>query len=109
MDETKRLLWEERFKEQASSGMTVEAWCTQNQIASYTFYYWKQRIRKAKMEPMEKDAAAPLFAKLEMPVAADERIPATGLIIRWQGFELMLSDHNDISLATQFIRQLSQS
>jgi len=109
MDETKRLLWEERFKEQASSGMTVEAWCTQNQIASYTFYYWKQRIRKAKMEPMEKDAAAPLFAKLEMPAASDERITKAGLIIRWRGFELILSDHSDISLATQFIRQLSQT
>ena len=109
MDETKVMLWEERFEEQATSGMTVEAWCTENQITRYTFYYWKQRIRKAKMEPLEKDAVAPLFAKLEMPAASDERIPAAGLIIRWRGFELVLSDHRDISLATQFIRQLSQS
>ena len=62
MDESKRQLWEERFEEQVNSGMTVDAWCTQNQIASYTFYYWKQRIRKAKMEPMEKETEAPLFA-----------------------------------------------
>lgn len=28
MDESKRQLWEERFEEQANSGMTVDAWCT---------------------------------------------------------------------------------
>lgn len=71
MDESKRLLWEEHFKEQAFSGMTVEAWCTQNQIDSYTFYSWKQRIRKAKMEPIEKETEAPLFAKLEMPTDSE--------------------------------------
>ena len=109
MDESKRQLWEERFEEQANSGMTVDAWCTSKQLNKYTYYYWKQRIRKAKMEPMEKEIAAPLFAKLEMPAASDERIPATDLIIRWRSFELVLSDPYDISLATQFIRQLSQS
>ena len=109
MDESKRQLWEARFEEQANSGMTVDAWCTSKQLNKYTYYYWKQRVRKAKMEPMKKEIAAPLFAKLEMPAASDERIPAAGLIIRWRGFELILSDHRDISLATQFIRQLSQS
>ena len=109
MDESKRQLWEERFEEQANSGMIDDAWCTQKQLSKYTFYYWKQRIRKEKMERVEKDAAAPLFAKLEMPTASDERIPVAGLIIRWRGFELVLSDPHDISLATQFIRQLSQS
>ena len=109
MDESKRQLWEERFEEQANSGMTVDAWCTSKQLNKYTYYYWKQRIRKSKMEPLEKDAVAPLFAKLEMPTASDERTRAAGLIIKWRGFELILSDHRDISLATQFIRQLSQS
>jgi hypothetical protein len=109
MDESKRQLWEARFEEQANSGMTVDAWCTSKQLNKYTYYYWKQQIRKAKMEPMEKDTTAPLFAKLEMPATSDERIPAAGLIIRWRGFELVLSDPDDISLATQFIRQLSQS
>ena len=109
MDETKRLLWEGRFEEQRSSSMTVEAWCTENQITRYTFYYWKQRIRKAKMEPKEKGTAAPLFAKLEMPAASGERITEAGRIIRWRGFELILSDDRDIHLATEFIRQLSQS
>ena len=109
MDESKRQLWEGRFEEQANSGMTVDAWCTSKQLNKYTYYYWKQRIRKAKMESMEKDATTPLFAKLEMPTASDERTRAAGLIIKWRGFELILSDHSDISLATQFIRQLSQS
>jgi len=109
MDESKKQLWEERFEEQSNSEMTIDAWCSQNQISKHTFYYWKQRIRKDKMEGVEKNTASPLFAKLEMPATTAERITEAGLIIRWRGFELILSDHRDISLATQFIRQLSQS
>lgn len=109
MDESKKQLWEERFEEQSNSEMTIDAWCSQNQIGKHTFYYWKQRIRKDKMEGVEKNTASPLFAKLEMPATAAERITEAGLIIRWRGFELILSDHRDISLATQFIQQLSQS
>ena len=82
MDESKRQLWEARFEEQANSGMTVDAWCTSKQLNKYTYYYWKQRVRKAKMEPMKKEIAAPLFAKLEMPAASDETTQASGLIIR---------------------------
>ena len=109
MDESKRQLWEERFEEQSNSGMTIDAWCSQNQISKHTFYYWKQRIRKEKMERIVKNTASPLFAKLEMPAASDDQITEAGLIIRWRSFEMVLSDQRDISLATQFIRQLSQS
>jgi len=35
MDESKRQLWEERFEEQANSGMTVDAWCTSKQLETY--------------------------------------------------------------------------
>jgi|GEM_PF-704803 len=103
MDESKRQLWEGRFEEQANSGMIDDAWCTQKQLSKYTYYYWKQRIRKEKTESIEKNTATPLFAKLEMPTDSDERITKARLIIRWQGFELILSDHSDIGLATQFI------
>ncbi|WP_414150378.1 IS66 family insertion sequence element accessory protein TnpA [Acetobacterium carbinolicum] len=109
MVESKRQLWKERFEEQSNSEMTIDAWCSQNQISKHTFYYWKQRIRKDKMDRVEENTASPLFAKLEMPATAAERITEAGLIIRWRGFELILSDQRDISLATQFIRQLSQS
>ena len=109
MDESKKQLWEERFEEQSNSEMTIDAWCSQNQISKHTFYYWKQRFRKEKMESIEKNTTTPLFAKLEMRAASDDRIMEAGLIIRWRGFELIVSDHRDISLATQFIRQLSQS
>lgn len=108
MNETKRKLWEERFEERASSGMTVEAWCSKNQITRHTFYYWKQRIRKAKMDPVEKETTAPMFAKLEMLPASRERTAEGRLTIRWREFELILSELNDIPLAAQFIKQISR-
>lgn len=57
MVESKRQLWEARFKEQSDSGMSIDAWCSQNQISKHTFYYWKQRIRKKQMEGVEKNTA----------------------------------------------------
>lgn len=109
MDESKRQLWVERFDEQANSGMTIDAWCTKQQLSKYTFYYWKQRIRKEKLESMVENTPASMFAKLEISSVQDDRVSKAGLVIRWQGFEMVLTDHRDITLATQFIRQLSQS
>lgn len=58
---------------------------------------------------MAKNTSAPMFAKLKMPPAPGEKTLAAGLISKWRGFELILSDPNDIALAAQFIRQISQS
>ena len=36
-------VWTERVRECHTSGMTVKAWCEQNNINQKTYYYW-QRI-----------------------------------------------------------------
>lgn len=38
--------WAPIIKECKSSGMTVKAWCAQNNVNEKQFYYWQRRIRE---------------------------------------------------------------
>lgn len=38
--------WASRFQEQASSGLTVKAWCTENNISIHTYNYWKHLLKQ---------------------------------------------------------------
>ena len=36
--------WAERIAECRSSGMSVRAWCRENEISEKTYYYWQRRL-----------------------------------------------------------------
>lgn len=44
LDSQKMQQWKERFKKFRSSGMTVEQFCSNEQVSANTFYYWKKRV-----------------------------------------------------------------
>lgn len=37
--------WTALFKEQASSGLTVKAWCLEQGISIHTYNYWKHQLK----------------------------------------------------------------
>ncbi len=37
--------WATLFKEQASSGLTVKAWCMEHDISIHTYNYWKHQLK----------------------------------------------------------------
>lgn len=37
--------WAARFQEQADSGLTVKAWCTENNVTIHTYNYWKHKLK----------------------------------------------------------------
>jgi hypothetical protein len=39
-----RRTWEERIQNQRSSGLSIQRWCLENQIAPHLFHYWRGRI-----------------------------------------------------------------
>ena len=39
----KKIEWEEKIRQQRESGLSIERWCEQNQIATHVFHYWKTR------------------------------------------------------------------
>lgn len=42
--------WASRFQEQASSGLTVKAWCAENNITIHTYNYWKHKLKQEYVE-----------------------------------------------------------
>lgn len=42
--------WASRFQEQASSGLTIKAWCMENNISIHTYNYWKHLLKQEYIE-----------------------------------------------------------
>lgn len=47
--------WSTKFQEQASSGLTVKEWCSQNNISVHAFYYWKRIAKEAYVDSIIPD------------------------------------------------------
>ncbi|MCD8249451.1 MAG: hypothetical protein LUC60_06325 [Lachnospiraceae bacterium] len=45
LHQAKLAQWAVRCKEQTDSGLTVKAWCEQNNISVYTYNYWKHQLK----------------------------------------------------------------
>lgn len=56
--ETKRAIrlreWSEMYRVYQSSGKTVSAWCTEQELSVKTFYYRLRKIRESALETTEK-------------------------------------------------------
>ncbi len=53
--------WAARFQEQAASGLTVKAWCAENNVTIHTYNYWKHKLKLEYVDsllPAEHDIAA---------------------------------------------------
>ncbi|HEX3029732.1 MAG TPA: hypothetical protein VHT34_10615 [Clostridia bacterium] len=67
-------LWTTRIKECRKSGMTVVAWCEQNNIGVKTYYYWMRKIKREVFESLSSDTQtitgsnALVFSKINPPV-----------------------------------------
>ena len=78
----KKLEWETKIREQQESGLSIDRWCRQNQIASCTFHYWKDR----------------LFPKKKLTRSDFTELPAsqgTGICIEYQGMRVLIDKSFD--------------
>lgn len=44
ISDTRRATWQRLLAEQQASGLSVVAWCFQQDIREQTFYYWRKRL-----------------------------------------------------------------
>ncbi len=59
------LEWAARFTDQKASGLTVRAWCEQNQISFHKYNYWKHILKEEVV-----DQALPDIVPLALPASA---------------------------------------
>ena len=62
--------WAECLKEQRNSGMTIRAWCEENNVGEKAFYYWQRKFRNEVCNIIEQNApkalALPSFAEIRI-------------------------------------------
>ena len=56
--------WAARFTDQKASGLTVRAWCEQNQISFHKYNYWKHILKEEVV-----DQALPDIVSLTLPAS----------------------------------------
>lgn len=101
MNQDNKNLWKKRIKEQTASGMSMAAWCRQNQITKSAFYYWKKRLREDTV-----DTHSSFFTELKLPDSAFQPEGKAGLQLRWRDYSFLVSNSSELSLVVQFIRQV---
>lgn len=73
--------WASHFKEQASSGLTVKVWCTQNNISIHTYNYWKHQLKLEYIDSVLPDIV-PLTDCLPVPCGSPmttaDSLPCSG-------------------------------
>ena len=70
--------WSTKFQDQASSGLTVKEWCSQNNVSVYAFYYWKRIAKEAYVDSIIPDivpVASSLQAFSETSVDTPQQLP----------------------------------
>ena len=70
--------WSTKFQDQASSGLTVKEWCSQNNVSVYAFYYWKRIAKEAYVDSIIPDivpVASSLPAFSETSIDTPQPLP----------------------------------
>jgi transposase-like protein len=88
--------FEERMRlvrEQRESGLTVRAWCCENNIKESSFYYWLRETRKAALQINEakKPEAEHALVRVELParVTSDAgSVPCSAIRLQYKGVML---------------------
>ena len=87
ISEEKRSFWETKIQEQKSSGISIAAWCQQQQISRSSFHYWKNLIYKTTSLTPE--------SFTELSSTND-----TGIFFEYRGIRIFVEKHFDLSTLT---------
>ena len=76
--------WASRFADQKASGLTVRDWCSQNNLSTHKYNYWKHQLKEAVT-----DQVLPDIAPLSLPItnSANGMSSQYQIIIFLKGYE----------------------
>ena len=105
MESEKILLWEQRLEDIKRSDLTVDEWCTKNQISKHAYYYWRRKI----LDSMTDDKTT-CFAEVThlMEISKDNSKEVDGLVVNNRYCSLTIHNENEAVLAAVFIKELDE-
>ena len=77
--ESNQQVWSGRLQEQATSGLSIRAWCGREGLTESTFHYWRKRLSSAS-RPVTTLIALPNVGPQAAPVC--EVVTPLGYVIR---------------------------
>ena len=106
MESEKFLLWKQRLKEIKQSDLTVDEWCSRNQVSKYAYYYWRKKIHAS----MNNDNKTTCFAEIThlMETSYYDGETVDGLVIDNRYCSLTIHNKNEAVLAAFFIKELCE-
>lgn len=88
--------WRELLQNQQSSGLSMAAFCRQQDLRQKSFYYWRRKLMKANVVPSD-------FIHVQMPV----RTMSSRCVLKVGAAELSVSDAVSPSWLAQVLRALA--
>lgn len=101
--EQKHLLWKERISEYESSGLSVPAWCKEQQIPAHQMRYWLRKFRDAETNHSKSDKAASRWVELDTP----RLTPTSGVSLRVGSVVLDIQQGFDRQLLVEVVQVLT--
>ncbi len=103
--------WRTRVTECRSSGMSVRAWCAEQNIGYKTYYRWEREILQIAGEALatapRREDATPVFA--ELPAPAKKQKPTLAATVRIGVASLDVYSGADAEIVTALCRALSHA
>ena len=90
IDLAKETFWREQLERQAASGLSIAAWCRQNQVAITSFHYWRRTLARrvqpnAAPQPESAILNPAAFVPVLVETALQAPLPKTDLVIHDAG------------------------
>jgi hypothetical protein len=95
----RRALWQQRLDEQQASGLSIVAWCFQQDIAEQRFYAWRRRLTAQAAPP---PPATPQWLALDPAVEA-----GSGLTLHVGAVAITVTTGFDPQLLADVVRVLT--
>lgn len=94
--------WASRIMACRSSGMTIRAWCRENQVPEKSYYYWQRQLFDAVSR--QKKPGQPTFAEITLPQPNQTTVPA--VTVRCSGMEADIYNGADATVIETVLRIL---
>ena len=90
--------WKNNILNQRSSGLSIAAWCHQNEVHNHVFYYWKSKLFPN----------PPLSRSVFTEIEEKNDKSNSGIVLTYQGFSIHLDQHFDSSTLKRCLEVLKQ-
>jgi len=101
--------WRERIKECRQSGLTVKAWCLQNELTDKAYYYWMKRFKVLDQEEVIDNTFVEIPLLLDSKSKSHENFPVnTGLTLSFGSYSINIPNEFNPDTLEKIVKVLQK-